>query len=144
MNVHVGFGVESLVQTEHGGAAPPQGDEIVLNRRLADQLSEGSRPGSAAVQAGDSGPLVLCLHGIGSSSAAFAPQFAALSGSYRMVAWDAPGYAKSADPKVYLPFVSKTDYEGVTARIQFDKNGDLKVPQMTLSVYKDGKKTPLD
>ncbi|WTE99551.1 alpha/beta hydrolase [Streptomyces sp. NBC_01614] len=49
-------------------------------------------------EAGDSGPLVLCLHGIGSSSAAFAPQFAALSGSYRMAAWDAPGYAKSADP----------------------------------------------
>ncbi len=61
-----------------------------------------------------------------------------------MVLVDSMVRAKSADPKVYLPFVSKTDYEGVTARIQFDKNGDLKVPQMTLSVYKDGKKTPLD
>ncbi|MFB6640224.1 alpha/beta fold hydrolase [Streptomyces chartreusis] len=49
-------------------------------------------------EAGDTGPLVLCLHGIGSSSAAFAPQFAALGGSYRMLAWDAPGYADSADP----------------------------------------------
>lgn len=47
---------------------------------------------------GDAGPLVLCLHGIGSSSAAFAPQTGALAAGHRMVAWDAPGYAKSADP----------------------------------------------
>ncbi|MQY34576.1 3-oxoadipate enol-lactonase 2 [Streptomyces sp. RB17] len=50
-------------------------------------------------QAGSDGPLVLCLHGIGSSSAAFAPQLEALAGDYRVVAWDAPGYAKSADPE---------------------------------------------
>lgn len=43
-------------------------------------------------------PLLLCLHGIGSSSAAFAPQLAALSDQVRVVAWDAPGYAASADP----------------------------------------------
>lgn len=47
---------------------------------------------------GDDGPLVLCLHGIGSSSAAFAPQTEALAAGHRVVAWDAPGYAKSADP----------------------------------------------
>lgn len=36
-------------------------------------------------------PLLLCLHGIGSSSAAFAPQLAGLSDQVRVVAWDAPG-----------------------------------------------------
>ncbi|WP_328908542.1 alpha/beta hydrolase [Streptomyces sp. NBC_00234] len=50
-------------------------------------------------EAGDRGPLLLCLHGIGSSSAAFAPQLAELSSYVRVVAWDAPGYAKSADPQ---------------------------------------------
>ncbi|MFI5519943.1 alpha/beta fold hydrolase [Streptomyces platensis] len=50
------------------------------------------------VQAGDHGPLLLCLHGIGSSSAAFAPQLAELSAHARVVAWDAPGYAASPDP----------------------------------------------
>ncbi|MFF1910291.1 alpha/beta fold hydrolase [Streptomyces sp. NPDC058239] len=51
------------------------------------------------VEAGDpDAPLLLCLHGIGSSSAAFAPQLAALSDRVRVVAWDAPGYAASADP----------------------------------------------
>ncbi|MDX3054543.1 alpha/beta fold hydrolase [Streptomyces sp. NE06-03E] len=49
-------------------------------------------------EAGDHGPLLLCLHGIGSSSAAFAPQLGELSAYVRVVAWDAPGYAKSPDP----------------------------------------------
>jgi 3-oxoadipate enol-lactonase len=49
--------------------------------------------------AGDRGPLLLCLHGIGSSSAAFAPQLAELAGDVRVMAWDAPGYGKSPDPE---------------------------------------------
>ncbi|WLQ33244.1 alpha/beta hydrolase [Streptomyces castrisilvae] len=50
-------------------------------------------------EAGDpEAPLLLCLHGIGSSSAAFAPQLAGLADQVRVVAWDAPGYADSADP----------------------------------------------
>ncbi|RFU87221.1 alpha/beta fold hydrolase [Streptomyces triticagri] len=49
-------------------------------------------------EAGEQGPLLLCLHGIGSSSAAFADQLAELSAYVRVVAWDAPGYAASADP----------------------------------------------
>jgi pimeloyl-ACP methyl ester carboxylesterase len=48
------------------------------------------------------GPSVLCLHGIGSSSAAFAPQIDALAGELRLLAWDAPGYAASADPEAPL------------------------------------------
>ncbi|NBE51084.1 alpha/beta fold hydrolase [Streptomyces boluensis] len=50
-------------------------------------------------EAGAEGPLLLCLHGIGSSSAAFAPQLEGLAPYARVVAWDAPGYAKSADPE---------------------------------------------
>ncbi|MYT72948.1 MULTISPECIES: alpha/beta fold hydrolase [unclassified Streptomyces] len=49
--------------------------------------------------AGEQGPLLLCLHGIGSSSAAFAPQLAGLSGHVRVIAWDAPGYGRSDDPE---------------------------------------------
>ncbi len=41
---------------------------------------------------------ILCLHGIGSSSASFGPQLAELWPSFRVVAWDAPGYGASPDP----------------------------------------------
>ncbi|MPY99410.1 MAG: alpha/beta fold hydrolase [Actinophytocola sp.] len=44
------------------------------------------------------GSLLLCLHGIGSSSASFAPQLDELSDAHRVVAWDAPGYGNSPDP----------------------------------------------
>lgn len=50
-------------------------------------------------EAGSEGPLVLCLHGIGSSSASFTHQLAGLATVARVVAWDAPGYGKSADPE---------------------------------------------
>lgn len=43
-------------------------------------------------------PVLFCLHGIGSCSRAFTAQMADLSGEFRLVAWDAPGYGKSADP----------------------------------------------
>ena len=46
-----------------------------------------------------SGPVLLCLHGIGSSGRAFAPQLAGLGDRYRVVAWDAPGYDRSPDPE---------------------------------------------
>ena len=45
------------------------------------------------------GPTLLCLHGIGSSSASFDPQFDELAAELRILAWDAPGYAGSADPE---------------------------------------------
>jgi len=46
-----------------------------------------------------SGPVVLLLHGIGGSSASFARQIDALADDHHVVAWDAPGYAASADPE---------------------------------------------
>jgi 3-oxoadipate enol-lactonase len=44
------------------------------------------------------GPVLLCLHGIGSSAAAFRDLLAAPPAGWRVAAWDAPGYARSADP----------------------------------------------
>lgn len=45
-----------------------------------------------------SGPALLCLHGIGSTSRAFRQQLAGLSDTCTVVAWDAPGYGRSDDP----------------------------------------------
>ncbi|MEV5749257.1 alpha/beta fold hydrolase [Actinoallomurus sp. NPDC052308] len=47
---------------------------------------------------GGSGDPVLLLHGIGGSADSFAGQFAALAARHRVLAWDAPGYARSAEP----------------------------------------------
>lgn len=49
------------------------------------------------VEQGHGVPL-LCLHGIGSSSASFIPQLDELTDGHRVLAWDAPGYGRSADP----------------------------------------------
>ncbi len=49
-----------------------------------------------------SGPTVLMLHGIGGGHLAFAPQVEALAGAgYRAVAWDMPGYGRSAPIEPY-------------------------------------------
>jgi len=57
---------------------------------------------------------------------------------------DAMQRAKSADPKVYGPELFKTNYSGVTAKVAFEADGELKNPAMTLYEYKDGKKVPLN
>lgn len=62
------------------------------------------------------GPTVLCLHGIGSSSAAFTPQVAALSGELRFLAWDAPGYAASPDPAEPLDLDGYADAAAAVVR----------------------------
>ena len=61
-----------------------------------------------------------------------------------MVMVDAMVKAGSADPKVYGPQLFKTEYQGVTAKIGFEADGELKNPSMTLYQYKDGKKVPLN
>lgn len=48
---------------------------------------------------GGPGDPVLLLHGIGGSADSFTDQLAALSVRHRVLAWDAPGYARSADPE---------------------------------------------
>ncbi|AMO24970.1 branched-chain amino acid ABC transporter substrate-binding protein [Ramlibacter tataouinensis] len=57
---------------------------------------------------------------------------------------DAMKRAGSADPKVYIPKLAESSFKGVTAQIAFEPNGELKNPAMTLYVYKDGKKVPLN
>jgi pimeloyl-ACP methyl ester carboxylesterase len=42
-----------------------------------------------------SGPAIVFLHGLGGNSASWEPQFAALSASHRVVAWDMPGFGDS-------------------------------------------------
>ena len=61
-----------------------------------------------------------------------------------MVLADSMKRAGSADPKVYLPFVSKANYKGVTTTVQFDADGELKNPAMTFYAFKDGKKIALN
>ncbi|MEV4648585.1 alpha/beta fold hydrolase [Saccharopolyspora sp. NPDC049357] len=48
------------------------------------------------VEAGSGTPLVL-LHGIGGAAEAFTAQLSGLAGDHRVIAWDAPGYGRSAD-----------------------------------------------
>ncbi|MBX3652765.1 MAG: branched-chain amino acid ABC transporter substrate-binding protein [Ramlibacter sp.] len=57
---------------------------------------------------------------------------------------DAMKRAGSIDPKVYIPKLKETNFKGVTTTIQFEPNGELKNPAITLYVYKDGKKSPLN
>jgi branched-chain amino acid transport system substrate-binding protein len=57
---------------------------------------------------------------------------------------DAMKRANSWDPKVYTPFIGKTNYKGVTTTVQFEPNGELKNPAITLYTYKDGKKIALN
>jgi branched-chain amino acid transport system substrate-binding protein len=49
--------------------------------------------------------------------------------------------AGSADPKVYLPVLAKTDgFKGVTGNISFDDKGDVKNGALTLFTYKGEKR----
>ncbi|MEE2034264.1 alpha/beta fold hydrolase [Rhodococcus chondri] len=67
------------------------------------------------------GAAVLMLHGIGGSSDSFAPQFAGLSDSLRVMAWDAPGYARSSDPGREMDL---DGYADAAAAVIRDRCGD--------------------
>jgi branched-chain amino acid transport system substrate-binding protein len=56
-----------------------------------------------------------------------------------MVMVDAMKRANSVEPDKYLPEIGKSDYQGVTAKIQFDDKGDLKGGSISLYQVKDGK-----
>lgn len=57
-----------------------------------------SRVGQLYVTRRGQGEPVLLLHGISSNADAFRYQLEELADRYQLVAWDAPGYARSADP----------------------------------------------
>lgn len=61
-----------------------------------------------------------------------------------MVLVDAMKRANSTDPKVYGPKIVEAAYAGVTAKVSFEPNGELKNPAMTLYTYKDGKKVSVN
>jgi branched-chain amino acid transport system substrate-binding protein len=57
---------------------------------------------------------------------------------------DAMKRASSSDPKVYTPEIARTSYQGVTASIAFEPNGELKNAATTLYTYRNGAKTALE
>lgn len=61
-----------------------------------------------------------------------------------MVLVEAMVRAGSTDPKVYGIRLFDTRLDGVTARIEFGSEGDLKRPAMTLFRFRGGKKVPLN
>lgn len=60
-----------------------------------------------------------------------------------MVFADAMKRAESTDPKVYGPKLHETNYQGVSAQVQFEPTGDLKNPAVTLYVYRNGQRVPV-
>lgn len=77
------------------------------------------------VVANGQGPSVFCLHGIGSSSTAFAQQLTALAPELRVLAWDAPGYGASQDPEIDLDLNGFADAAATAIREHAD--GDVHV-----------------
>lgn len=61
-----------------------------------------------------------------------------------MVLVDAMKRANSTDPKVYAAKLRDTSYQGVTAKVQFEPNGELKNPAMALYTYKGGKRVNMN
>ena len=59
------------------------------------------------------GPVLVLLHGIGSSSDSWAAQFDHFAATHRVVAWDAPGYGDSDDPAPTSP--QAADYAAALA-----------------------------
>ena len=57
---------------------------------------------------------------------------------------DAMKRANSVDPKVYTAEIGKTNFKGVTTTVQFEANGELKNPAMTMYQYKGDKKIALN
>ena len=75
-------------------------DAALLSRDLPPlSLARLAGPGDRVIEYREAGPpdapAIVLLHGIGSSSAGYRAQLAALSDRYRVVAWNAPGYGGS-------------------------------------------------
>ena len=60
-----------------------------------------------------------------------------------MIFANAMQQAKSSSPDVYLPFLQKIHYRGITGDISFDNKGDLNRPTLTLYTFTEGKQTLL-
>jgi len=61
-----------------------------------------------------------------------------------MVLVDAMKRADSVDPRKYTPFISKTQYKGVTANVAFTAKGELTTPAVTLYHYPSNARVALN
>jgi len=61
------------------------------------------------------GPVLMLLHGIGSEAASFAPVLPHLPGDWRVIAWNAPGYGRSAPLSEDWPLAA--DYAAALGRL---------------------------
>ena len=57
---------------------------------------------------------------------------------------DAMKRANSVDPQVYVPFISKTQFKGITANIAFTAKGELTTPAVTLYSFQNNVRTALN
>ncbi len=57
---------------------------------------------------------------------------------------DAMKRANSVDPQVYVPFIGKTQFKGITANIAFTPKGELTQPVVTRYTYKDNVRVELN
>lgn len=67
------------------------------------QVTEGTAPGLTYWRRPGSGPVLVCLHGIGSNAGSFRPLLAHLPPDWDVIAWNAPGYGGSAPLGVDWP-----------------------------------------
>lgn len=58
-----------------------------------------TRAGQVAVRTVGEGPMLLMLHGVGSSARSFRLQLDAFRNNFQIVVWDAPGYGSSETPE---------------------------------------------
>jgi len=56
---------------------------------------------------------------------------------------DAMVRAQSAEPDKYLASLAEADFQGITARIRFDKKGDLQNAAITLQTFEKGARSPV-
>jgi branched-chain amino acid transport system substrate-binding protein len=57
---------------------------------------------------------------------------------------DAMKRANSVEPKVYVPFIGKTQLKGITSNISFTAKGELTTPVVTLYSFKDNVRAELN
>ncbi|MFD1557284.1 alpha/beta fold hydrolase [Paraburkholderia silviterrae] len=75
----------------------------VEQRQLSLAMLGGNRTLTYRAAGDEQAPAVVLLHGIGSSSAGYRAQLAALAVHHRVIAWDAPGYGQSSPFAIATP-----------------------------------------
>ena len=80
-------------------------------------LRQVAQPDGGVIEYREAGPpgtpAIVLLHGVGSSSAGYRAQFAGLSDSFRVIAWNAPGYGGST--RLAEPNPTALDYAAALA-----------------------------